>query len=325
MPASELVIRNEEEAWDLLRRACEDQLPDLGFRLKFESWPRLIIRFEGDQYNSSMTTKVMESFIDLQQLINRTYAKIYYNQANSRVLTDDEKNKIELAVQVSPGSAKFDIDLQKIFEKFVEGVSTKMESKHVVILAIAGGLMWTGNTAYKNYLQNQKDIKGIEMQKFAGDEETKRMKIFADAMKQESHVIAIKADSEEMYNKILKAGAGAKKIHIPGASLDGADAKKLIAPKRTASTEVRLDGIYRVLDIDNSKLGQFDVKVTNGTDLTFTAKLDQTTIITKEQNKELLSKALWSRESVSLMIQGKKLRDGITQATILDVMDKYKK
>lgn len=200
-----------------------------------------------------------------------------------------------------------------------------MTPKHVVILAIAGGLMWSGESAWKSYLETQKAIKGIEMQQLAGEQETQRMKIFADAMKHEPHLVAMKADSEEMYNTMLKGAAGAKTVHLPGAQIEGSDARKLVRPTRTPSSEVRLDGSYRIMKIDNSKADHFEVKVNNGDGLVFTAKLDQSVIITSERNKQVLEGALWSRQPVRLMIQGTKVRDEITQATILDVMDKYDK
>jgi hypothetical protein len=314
-------IRSEEDAWALLKEACGDGLSE-EFSLNFEKWPVLEIKFEGDQFNSNISAKMMQGFIELQNNVNRIYAKLLYNQPSVRHLTDEDKYKVEVLVQVLPGSSGYKVDLQQILEKFVEGVAGKVTGKQVVILAIAGGLMWTSHSAWKSYLQHQKDVRNIEAQQFAGSQETEKMRILASAMKQEPHVVTVKVDAEEMYNTMLKAASKSQQAHLPGATIKGSEAKQLVRAKRTPSTEVRLDGRYRVVKIDNSKADHFEVRVTND-QITFTARLDQSVILTKEQNKKYLEEALWTRQPLNLMIQGTQVRDEISQATILDVMDRY--
>lgn len=324
MSAAEWVIQNEDDAWDLLKAACSDKAFE-ALNIKFENWPILDIKLTGDLFDSNLSTKMMEGFIELQKNVNRTYAKLYYNYANSRGLTNEDKERIELFVQVYSGSAGYKVDLQQIFETFVKGVAGKMTGKQVVILAISGGLMWTGHSAWTSYLEHQKDIKGIEMKQLSDVQETTRMKIFADAIKQEPQVATIKADAEEMYNIILKASANAKTVQIPGAKIKGSEAKLLVRATRAPSQEINLSGDYRVVKIDNTNPDHFIVKVNDGKEMVFSAKLDQSVIISRDQNKKILEEALWSREPVRLMIKGIKVRDEITQATILEVMDRFYK
>lgn len=318
MSSAEWVLRTEDDAWELLKEACSAKELS-AFDIKFDNWPILDIKLTGDQFNATLSTKMMEAFIDLQKNINRTYAKLYYNYPTSRGLTNEDKEQIEILVQVSQGSSEFRINLQKIAEKFVQGVAGKMTGRQATIIIIAGALMWTSRSTFTSYLENQKEIKGLEMQQLAGAQETARMKIFADAMKKEPQVAFTKADAEEVFNKMLKAGGAAKTIQVAGAKIKGEDAQKLARSTRSRSEEVDLTGEYRVVKIDNSKADHFEVKVNDGLERIFTARLDDSLIISQDQIKKILQDAIFSREPVRLMIKGVEVRGEVTQATITDV------
>ena len=318
MSSAEWVLKSEDDAWALLKAACSAKELS-AFDIKFDNWPILDIKLTGDQFNSTLSTKMMEAFIDLQKNINRTYARLYYNYTSSRGLTNEDKEQIELFVQVSQGSSEYRINLQKIAEKFVKGVAGKMTGRQATLIIVAGALMWTSRSAYTSYLENQKEIKGIEMQQLAGVQETTRMKVFAEAMKHEPQIAFTKADAEEVFNKMLKAAGAAKTIQVAGAKIKGEDAQKLARSTRSRSEEVDLSGEYRVVKIDNSKSDHFEVKVNDGMERMFTARLDESLIISREQIKKILEDSLWTREPVRLMIKGVQVRDEITQATITDV------
>ncbi|MCM0083940.1 hypothetical protein L4X63_20365 [Geomonas sp. Red32] len=318
MSSAEWVIRNEDDAWALLKEACS--VKELSaFDIKFDNWPVLDIKLVGDQFSSNLSTKMMEAFIELQKNINRTYARLYYNYSTARGITNEDKEQIELFVQVSPGSSEYKINLQKIVEKFVKGVAGKMTGKQATIIIVSGALMWTSHSAFKAYLESQKEMKGIEMRQLAGDQETQRMKIFADAMKHEPQVAFTKADAEEVYNKVLKAASTAKTLQMSGTKIKGQEAQKLARATRSVSEEVNLSGEYRVVKIDNSKSDHFEVKVNDGMEGMFTARLDDSLIISQDEVWKILEAALRSREPVRLMIEGVKVRGEITKATITDV------
>lgn len=328
MSVSELVISSEEQAWELLRQACSDTLQlDPLFEIRFDNWPNLEIYLDGRQFNSSLTTKVMEGFIELQKSVNRAYAVINCNSGKANALTDKERDSLEIIIKVESGSTGLKAIFSDALKEFAKGAATKVTGNQVVIIVLGCALLWGGHSAFKMYLQQQKEREvskeELATRRFAGEEETKRMKIFADAVKKEPRLQHVRTDAEETYNEILKGAAKARKIKVAGTELSQGEITALVRPAREMSSEIRLDGEYRVLKIDSSKVGFFQVELKGADDRIFTARLDESTIITRDQNKKLIETAFWGRGPLNLMINGRTLRGEITQATILDVKDRY--
>lgn len=328
MSISELVISSEDQAWELLRKACSQTLDlDPLFEIKFENWPVLEIHLDGRQFNSSLTTKMMEGFIDLQKSLNRAYASFYRNSGKANSLTDQEKDALEIIIKIESGSTGIKAIISDALKEFAKGAANKVNGNQVVIIVLGVALVVAGHSSWKNYLQSQKerDVSKDELatRRFAGDEETKRMQIFADAIKKEPKLQHVKDDAEEVYNNILKGASKARMIKVAGHELKQDEIKSLVRASRETSTEVRLDGEYRIVSFDNSKTGHYVVEVKGTDDKTFTASLNEASIIVRDQNKALIQKALWDRVPLNLMINGKTLRGDITQATIVDVKDRY--
>lgn len=312
----------EADVWALLEDATKDRLPDGKFNVVFGDWPEFSFRLEGAKYDSSLTTKMMEALIELQKNIYRSYAKLYYDDANKR-LTDAEKQKLEILVQVLPGSTDVKAKLAEIIKQFVQGAMDKMEAKHFVIVLTTGILCLTGNTMWKNYLSVQGEAKNVESKIALSKEETRRMEVFRDAIKEVSYVSAQKADAEEFYNKVLKSAVSADQVHIAGQTIKKAQVEQLLRGTRSTSNEVCLNGVYRILRVDSSKPGLFKVDIQNDFGKKFPAILDESVLVTKEQNRQLLQEAEWHKKPISLIIDGTEVRGEVTSARILDVMDKY--
>ncbi|MEA5113064.1 MAG: hypothetical protein VB050_03475 [Geobacteraceae bacterium] len=312
----------EADAWKLLEDVIQGRLPEGEFKIDFGDWPEFSFRMEGAKYNSSLTTKMMDALIDLQRNIYRSYAKLYYDDANKR-LTEAEKQKLEIMVQVFPGSTGLKAKLAEIAKQFTQGAINKMEAKHFVIVLTTGILCLTGQTMWKNYLNVQGEAKNVNAKVALSKEETRRMEIFRDAMVQVSHVSAQKADAEEFYNKVLKSAVSSEQVHVAGQIIKKEQLLQLVRGSRSTSQEICLNGVYRILRVDSSKPGVFKVDVQDEKGKKFPAILDESVLITKEQNRKLLQEAEWMKKPISLMIDGTEVRGEITTAKILDVMDKY--
>lgn len=316
----EFVVKNENDAWDLLEKALKDGIPDGPFELTFDSWPVLEFRLKGEKFDSSMTTKVMQSFIDLQKDINNAYAQLKYNKPNSVGLLGAERQELEIVVKVEKGSSVFKVDLQPAVETLLQGIAGKMTGTEIVVSVLGVSLIAGGVVAFKAYLNSQQQQKQIEALPLLSKQETERLKIFAGALQRQEKLVPIYEDAQETYNSILKGAREAYYLEIGGKKILQEDIEELVRKKRSLSEEVQLNGMYRILKVDSSKPEGFLVEVQSQEDSrTFTAKLEDKWVFRKTANLERLKDAEWGKEPIYLRINGKELRGAITQATILDV------
>lgn len=313
-------ITSEADAWKLLEQTLKEGIPDGLFEIVFDEWPVLEFKLQGEKFNSSLTVKVMEGFIDLQKNLNRTYAQIRYNKPSSRILTDVEREELEIVVRVDKGSSLFQVDLQGAAETIFKGAVAQMNGPEIVVAILGGALIWGGVTVAKAYFEHVRQKKQIDTTSFLSEQETKRMQIFADAMQKHQSLIPPYQRAEETFNKILKGASEADYFEIGGQVIPQDVVQGLVQQTRTRSEEVQLNGIYRIQKVDSSKPEGFLIGVrSEESGLTFTAKLEDKWVHRRDANLTLLQQAEWGKEPVYLRINGKELHGQISQAIILDV------
>lgn len=322
---AELVISNEQQAWDLLDSFVYDKLLEDISSITLVNWPVFELKLYGEKYNSSITPRLMEAFVEVQKNINRAYAKLYYGKPNSRFLSDEEKAALEIVVRVSPGSSGFQIDLQAALEKFIQGAVHKMQAKHILGASLIVGLVWGGTTSFNSYLEHERQIKQLDLQKYSQELELRRMQLLADALEKQSEIKPVVLEAGDVYNSILKGSARADRLQVAGKDITRDEIKQLVRPTRTRSNQVQLNGMCRILKVDSSKPDHFKVEVKFEDGRIFTARLEESFISTREANKKLIQEAEWGHKEIFLIMNANELRGEISQATIIDVKDRYMK
>lgn len=319
MEITTFTISSEADAWLLLKQAIEDKLPEGAIDIQFSGWPVLEIKLNGAPFDSSLTTKMMESFIDLQKDIYRAYANIFYNKPSGKALTDAEKNTLEIVVKVSPGSSTLKAALEKAADTFVKEAVKKMEAKHIVITVLGSLLIWSGNSCFRGHLDHQLSLKQIEAQSFSNQQDVERMKILTEAVNRQPVLVPISLDAIEGYNKILKGASRAESVEIAGKTIPKEMTEKLVRPARSNAQELQLNGECRILKVDSSKPDCYMVEVRYQDGRIFTARLEEGLVSENQRRKSLLQTAEWGKSPIYLKMNGRELRGEITQATILDV------
>ncbi len=314
-------ITNEKDAFDLIQRALKDEIGD-HFNVVFDGWPKLTITLEGEGYAGTITPSLMEALVEFQQGLNRTYAKVVYDQSDVRHLKAQEKQDLEFKAKVEEGCTKIDIDLTEFLTKTVEKMIGKMEAKHVVLMGIAGMTLWVADSAIKAHYDAEVKTKIVQEETIKAttlsNEETKRMEIMAAAFKSNPDLEGIQKDANHSRIALLKGISDADSIEINGITFKKEDAKTLASTKRTASSEIQLNGNYQILSVDTSHPEETKIRVQYVDDgREFSAKfLDQTM---DQSQIAILKEAEWGRKKVYLSVNANELRGQITTATIVSV------
>lgn len=318
---TQIRISSEEQAFDYLKKALEQQLTDEPIEVFFDNWPIITLKLEGKGYDSTITSEMAGSLVELQQALNRTFARAVHSAPTARTLTLEEKKEIQFKAKVEKGSSLVTIDLGDYAQKIGLAITDKMTPEMLTItilgLAIAAG----ATISYKAFLKNRTEQldADTDAKKLVSlsQEETKRLDIFAKAMKKNPMLKNANEDFDVARHEMVKSVSDAKSISINNVELDNASAKAIALTSRTSSIPIQANGNYYIREIkwltDEALLTLEDI----GTKRTFKASFNDTSL--KPNELTIIKEKEWSRGVVYLSINATELRGDITSATIISV------
>jgi hypothetical protein len=111
VPDNQISIRSEQDAYNLLQQILNESISLEGSELRLEGWPKLHIYLTGEKFHQTLTPSVMKGFIDLQHGIYKSYALAVHHTADTRILTKEESDDLEIEVKVEEGSSDVEVDL----------------------------------------------------------------------------------------------------------------------------------------------------------------------------------------------------------------------
>lgn len=321
MSAPTFQIGSEDDAWYFLQAALEDRIPPELGEINFVGWPTFHLKLRGEGFQSALTPRIMDAFIQLQRDIYRTYAQIYLGKATAAALTNEEKAALDFFVQIGPGSTDVKAIFEKAIDKLATGMVGKMEAKHWTIVLVSVAVMWGSVSCLNAYLQDQKDQRQIQAQQFAQELDYKRNALLVQAMDLRPELRETREDMREFYNSVLKVSTRADSVEMGGHTISKGLAKELVRTPRERSQEVQLNGVCRILKVDSSKPQGFFVEIRLEDGRTCTAELQDGFIAQRERNLAIIRDAEWQKRPIYLTINGHELRGDVTKAVIIDAKE----
>lgn len=311
-----ITICSAEEAWKLLRHALEGgELPEQ-LALVFEGWPNFEMKVNGRDWYGTVPTRVMAPLLDVQRDLHRVYANICYGASNLRKLRDEERDLLELVVKVDKGSSEYKAELWKQLNELGKKAVEKMDSRDVVITVLGIALVVGAVEVNKAWVAERQEAVKIEKTVELSKQETERLKVFSEAMKQKPVLAETRQNYEATQNRLLKTIRSGDKVMTKGVELRSDQAMAITHEERARAEDVQLTGTFRVLANDASKGAGFRIKVARLSDgLTFTAEVP---LELDSDQKRLIQRAEWSKGAkfVKLDITASALRDSISNAVV---------
>ncbi|WP_233466391.1 hypothetical protein [Enterobacter asburiae] len=334
MANADILINTDEEAFALIESYLSGYpLPD---NISFDGWPVLSFRLEGDNFQQSITPSVMKGFIEMQSQINKSYALAKYGVPDPRRLTKEEREDLEIKVKVEKGSSVFNVDIDGFLTKLGQELVGKMSPQEIMITLLGAALIWGGASIFKRFLDNRKEVRLAEISK-DGDkehlrtmqsmsqEETKRLELLTKFIDRKPLLDNMDRMSYDAKTEMVKSFARADLAEIDGVTLDAELARELTTNARRRSTEMRIDGVYRIEEVNNTDPEAFKVKARNINTNQRLNCLVQSVFLDESGNKDALVKAEWERKPVHLSINAKHVDGDIKSAIILYVRDAEEK
>lgn len=322
MAMEKVTISSEEDAFSLIEKALKNELADTPIELKFDNWPMLEIRLQGAGYQSTITAEMAQSLVDLQHAMNRTYARTVRHSSNARKLTDEDRRGIRFKAKVENGSSLIKIDLGPFAEKLALNVVDKMTPELLVITVLGTAATAGGVFAYKAFLKHRSEDKKISVEAeksiAMSQEETRRLEIFANAVKSAPVLDHVREDFDEARHGIIRGTADAQSMTLSGVTVDSKTAQVVAMTKRSESKPLQLNGNYFIRKADWQIDGEVRLTISHEeSNRVFVASFRDDSL--KKEQTKIIEDAEWSRCHVYLSVNATELRGEITTATIVDV------
>lgn len=310
-----VVIATEEDAWVALERATlGDGYPD-GVELEFKGWPVFQMDVKGRDWNSTVPTRVMSPLLDVQKDINRAYTSIKYSDFNLRKLRDEERDELEVVVKVEKGSSIFNAELWKQFSHMAEAAIGRMNGDQIVITVLGIALAITAPVMYKAWLASRQKEKEVASRLELSQQETERLKVFAEAVKSSPSLQAVREDAQATHNRLLKSVKPGDSMAMKGVELGSDEVAVLVQSERERAQDIFVEGNFVVLGNRTDKSDGFRITVKRLSDH-LTLNADVPLALPYEQ-QQLIQKAEWSKGKIRLSITASILRDAISQAIVV--------
>lgn len=318
----ETKITSEAEAFAFLQRSLAKDLESTSVNVSFDGWPQITLGLDGKGYDSTITTHVAAALIELQQAVNRTYARALKGVSNSNVLTNEQKRSVEFKAKVEKGSSVITVDLGPFANNLANALVGKMTGTELALTIVGVAVAAGGTVVMRNYIRTRSEEKKLEVETKGriamSQEETQRMAIFAQAQAQVPAVRIATEEFDQTRHAMMKAVGDAANVNLQGVKLTNAEAHTLAANPRDRAVDVQLNGNYLIDKLDWTKEGEVRISVRSvDRPLAFTAKL--VTAALKQDFKDKLKASEWERKKVYMAVNATQLREEITTATIISV------
>lgn len=314
----ELIISNEDEAWDALKKALAEEISDTT-QVKFEGWPIFKLSIEGEDFKGTIPTRIMPPILDLQREIHRIYCRARYNTEDTRKLTADEREILELVVAVKPGSSKYSAKLFKALNEIIK--SSNMNGNQVVILLVSISAIVATSVGWQDWLTFKEVQHGKEISSQMSVQETARLKLVVDAMSKEPDIKKSKESISNFKSNISKKLKDNDQIKIDGIPIiTGSVAADIVPTPRVVAQEKRLDGEFVINEVKFPKEfgGKYRFAVTRLKDRK-SIMVDAAPETLSMEQISLLKDSGFGVKKVLMQINAKELRGHISNANLVSI------
>lgn len=137
-------ISNQEKLFEAIAKIANNEWPK-NIDIMFVGWPKFEITIKGEDFKGGIPTRVLPFFVELQNTVEQTHKLI----SSEKDLSKEDLKKLELIINVRPGSSRFETELFNLLNQMLANASS--DWKTLAVLLIAG--VWTiGKIWRKHYL-----------------------------------------------------------------------------------------------------------------------------------------------------------------------------
>lgn len=309
------VIRNEEDAWKALEKLISKE--DVG-DIVFDGWPVFNLTVKGDEWDGTIPTRLLQPLIEFQRNVNRIYSYSINETDNIRILSEQEREELELTVKVEHGSSSFEIMLANKLTKIVETGVDHMTGSETLIFLIVATLAISGVFLLKAWLSHKEKIKLSNNMLESSKEETRRIEIISQITHDRDDVFEKIIDSIlENERDIVKSIKDADSAKLNGLEFDRHSIERLSRYKTSKYRTDHEEGEFIVTENKTRYSGEHRLKLKKLTDDTTIIAILQKDF--DKDKKDIIIKSEWERKPVFMRLEITYKNDIFQSAKIIDV------
>jgi len=301
-----LTIHNDEEAFKLIREALDGAYQDDIVELNFDNWPTFEITVRGSRYDSTLTTSMMRTMVEMQRHLHRVYAEAVYGKT-AKALSQEERDALELLFRVEEGSSGVKADLSEFFNNLAQNAVDKMTGRQIMVTVLGVAVVWGSASVYEGYLTSEE----------AHQKEQNRHELTMELAKQDPRVGGVNTEHQALMTDLLRAVSDADEVEVPGAILKKQDLADITRRERQISELQRIDGQYHITLL-KQRQDRYRVEIVRTSDeATFNAELMKGHLTQREMTA--ITDSFLKEHAIHLNVVATVRGDAISSANIVGV------
>lgn len=314
----QVIIKSEDDAFAALQKALAQEL-DENTQVVFEGWPVFRLTISGEDFDSSIPTRIMPPILDLQRELYRIYCKARYNSEDTKRLTQDERELLELVVTVERGSSAFITELANSLNEIVK--NSNMSGDHALILLVSVAVLITASYGWRDWLRKREREHGQEITVRLSEQETRRLELVTEAMRQKPELVENQGSIDRFRSDLSKKLKPADQIAVDSQPIiTGVRAAEIVPTPRAAAEDLRIDGEFVINEVKFPRVfgGKYRFSVTRVIDQQHMMVDAQPGVLTDEQ-LDVLKEGGFGVRPVLMEINAKSLRGYISSASLVSI------
>lgn len=311
-------ITNDIDAFEALRKAMSEEIGP-NTEVVFEGWPVFKLTISGEDFHASIPTRIMPPILELQKEIYRIYTRVRYNTEDTRSLRQEERDQLELVVEIKEGSTEFIAALADALNEIIK--STDMTSQEALILLISIAAMITTAIGWKEWLRAKERAHGQETTVKLSEEETKRLELVTAAMSRQPAILENQVALDHFRDDLSRRLKPEDELKVDRQPIiDGERAAEIVPPVRAVAQDIRIDGEFIINEVKFPKSfgGKYRFSATrlvDGKQMLIDAHPD----VLSEDQIQILKDGGFMVKRVVMEINAKNLRDTISSASLVSI------
>lgn len=314
----QVIIKSEDDAFAALQKALAQEL-DENTQVVFEGWPVFRLTISGEDFDSSMPTRIMPPILDLQKEVYRIYCKARYNTEDTRRLTQDERELLELVVTVERGSSAFITELANSLNEIIK--NSNMSGDQALILLVSVSALLAASFGWKEWLRTREREHGQNITVQMSEQETRRLELVTEAMRQKPELVENKESIDRFRSDLSKKLKPDNQITVDNQPvITGVRAAEIVPEPRAAAEDLRIDGEFVINEVKFPRVfgGKYRFSVTRVIDQKQMMVDALPSVLTDEQIG-VLKEGGFGVRPVLMEINAKSLRGNISSASLVSI------
>lgn len=248
-------IGSEDDLWAALERYLTPDTPAGRETFEIRGWSPQLLYFPDEPTHHSIRPSAARAVTEFHKSLSRSYAYLVYGNANATLLKSDDRLLLDLEFLVIGGSTGVDAT-DRALEAIARAIVQKMSDKQITLSVIIFLLLFFSSSIGASWLSEHYETRRAEdasSERIAlSEQETRRVEMMAQALGSAPELAPVKEESESSKTALVRPITQRDSGAVLGTPISQEQAKVIVSKEKQRGEGRRIDGEYRVNDINTT-------------------------------------------------------------------------